>query len=271
MLLNIKEYCSLHHISERTFYRFKENQKVKTIGDYVLNSDEFFKLSESDKKVIIESRTREWNSKLLNAHHIYTKDNKPTKETTKTVQQISTEFEFLKKAGYKIKGFNKRCCQIKIKKGTIQRKHREEKPIRNDYLSRNFNKAIELIFNLNSQRAISSVNEAIDRAIYYSRQHEEHYEVAALEKHIHSLRRHVYKAIKSSGFNTLHEYLNHYNIFRKKLAYAKADAEKGFADVKAEVEKAKAEVEKKMAHAKADLDKARADAKAEERTKQSQK
>jgi len=56
----------------------------------------------------------------------------------------------------------------------------------------------------------------------------------------------------------------------KKLAYAKADAEKGFADVKAEVEKAKAEVGKKMAHAKADLDKAKADAKAEAQTKQSQ-
>jgi len=54
----------------------------------------------------------------------------------------------------------------------------------------------------------------------------------------------------------------------KKLAYAKANAEKGFADVKAEVEKAKAEVEKKMAHAKADVDKARADEKAEARTKQ---
>jgi F0F1-type ATP synthase membrane subunit b/b' len=57
----------------------------------------------------------------------------------------------------------------------------------------------------------------------------------------------------------------------KKLAYAKADAEKGFADVKAEVEKAKAEVEKKMAHTKADLDKAKADVKAEAKTKQSQK
>ena len=54
----------------------------------------------------------------------------------------------------------------------------------------------------------------------------------------------------------------------KKLAYAKADAEKGFADVKAEVEKAKAEVGKNMAHAKADVDKARADEKAEARTKQ---
>jgi hypothetical protein len=57
----------------------------------------------------------------------------------------------------------------------------------------------------------------------------------------------------------------------KKLAYAKADAEKGFANVKAEVVKAKAEVEKKMAHTKADLDKAKADVKAEAKTKQSQK
>ena len=53
----------------------------------------------------------------------------------------------------------------------------------------------------------------------------------------------------------------------KKLAYVKADAEKGFADVKAEVEKAKAEVEKKMAHAKADMDKAKADAKADAKNK----
>ena len=56
----------------------------------------------------------------------------------------------------------------------------------------------------------------------------------------------------------------------RKLAYAKADAEKGLADVKAEVGKAKAEVGKKMAHAKADVDKARADAKAEARTMHSQ-
>jgi hypothetical protein len=57
----------------------------------------------------------------------------------------------------------------------------------------------------------------------------------------------------------------------KTLAYARADAKKGLADVKAGVEKAKAEVGKKMAHAKADVDKARADAKAEARTMHSQK
>lgn len=57
----------------------------------------------------------------------------------------------------------------------------------------------------------------------------------------------------------------------KKLAYAKADAERGFADVKAEVEKAKAELGKKVAHAKADVDKARADANADARTEQKQK
>jgi len=56
----------------------------------------------------------------------------------------------------------------------------------------------------------------------------------------------------------------------KKLAYSKADAENGLADVKAGTEKAKAELGKKIAHAKADVEKARADAKADARIKQSQ-
>lgn len=223
-LLNISQFCILKDITERTFYRWKEEGKIQVIPgtDFVYSSDELFKFSEDDRKTIIELKTSRWDKQLKNAHSIYKQKDKPSKETTFIIKSIEAESSYLKKMGFKIKGYDKRSLQIKVKKGTIEAQTRSDKfKIRTPSVKWAFPKVLELIEYLNLHRSLSSVNEAIDRAIYYAKNDEIYYEVAACEKHIYTLRRQIRNAMKFSGFNTLHEFVNHFNLHNKKRAYVK--------------------------------------------------
>ncbi len=223
-LLTITQFCKMKDISERTFYRMKSENKIQVIPgtDFVYSSEELFRLSEADKELLAELKMKKWNEALKNAHNIYKLNNKATAQTTHIIQNIEAEASFLKNIGFKIKGYDKRSLQIKVKTGKISRKAREEaKPIRNDFVRYAFPKAMELICNLHLQRAMISVNEAVDRAIYYAKGNEDYYEVAACEKYIHTLRRHIRRAFKESKLNTLHDFINHYNKHNKKRAYVK--------------------------------------------------
>lgn len=223
-LLSIDQYCKMKDISERTFYRWKEENKVQVIPgtDFVYSSEELFRLSETDKEILAELKMKKWNEQLKNAHNIYKLNSKPTAQTTQIISLIEAEASFLKDIGFKIKGFDKRSLQIKVKTGKIERQKRQEsKPIRNDFVRYAFPKAMELIGNLHLQRAMISVNEAVDRAIYYAKSDENYYEVAACEKYIYTLRRHIRQAFKASRLNTLHEFINHFNKHNKKRAYVK--------------------------------------------------
>jgi transposase InsO family protein len=223
-LLTIQQYCNFKGISERHYYRLKKEGSITTIPgtNYVYTTEQMLQFTDKDKKFILESKIAKWNSLLKNAHNIYKQHSKPTKATTQIIHLIETEVSFLKKIGFIIKGFDRRSLQLKVSKGRVERKSREEpKPIRNKVVASAFNKAVELIFSLNMQRAISSVNEAVDRAIHYAKTDEYYWEVAACEKYIYTLRRQIKRAMKQMGFKTLHEFLNHYNQFRKKLAYVK--------------------------------------------------
>lgn len=223
-LLSKEQYIQSQQITDRHFRRLKSEGKIQVIsGDYVIPKGfELAGMPEKDKEIFLKSKIGTWNDMLTNAHNIYRVNNKPSNDTTKIIQLISSEADFLKQNGFKVKGFDTRSLQLKVKSGRITRKSREEKKeIRKDPVASAFPKAMELIYNLSLKRAILSVNEAVDRAIYYAKNDEEYWEVAACEKYIHTLRRHIRKSFKKSGFKLLHQYINHYNSFRKKQAYVK--------------------------------------------------
>jgi len=236
-LVTATQYIQSTGISDRHFRRLKKEGKIQFVPgtDYVYTKGfELSGMSNEDKLNFMLPKIKVWNELLKNAHNIYKLNNKPTPDTTKIIAQIETEATYLKNNGFDVKGFDKRSLQSKVKTGKINRKAREEKkPIRNKVVENAFPKAMELIYNLSMTRALISVNEVVDRAIYYAKQDEDYWEVAACEKYIYTLRRHIHKSFKASGFKMLHEYVNHYNQFRKKQAYVKGSFtdDIGFMDV----------------------------------------
>lgn len=222
-LITQQQFIESNGISDRHFRRLKSEGKIQFVPgtDYVYTKGfELTGMPDKDKVIFMQSKIETWNELLKNAHNHYKLNNKPTAETTKVIQNISLEADHLKNNGFSFKGFDKRSLQLKVKSGKIERKTREEsKPIRNTCVANAFPKAMELIYQLSMKRALISVNEAVDRAIYYAKSDEEYWEVAACETYIHTLRRHIRISFKNSGFKLLHEYVNHYNSFRKKQAY----------------------------------------------------
>lgn len=226
-LMTADQFQKQMNISRATFYNWKKAgmlNEIKIHNDlYYYRPSEIKTFTEEETKLFLESRFELWNAQLKSAHTIYKHYNKPTKDTTELINKIESEAKYYSNL-FKttIKGYNKRSLQIKVKTGSIERKTRREKsPFRNHVLKsrpETFQKAIDLVSSY-FQDSLGSLNLAIDRAINYAKNNEDYYEVAAVN--IHTLRRHIAKAAKQSGYRTVHEYLNHFNTFRKSLAYVK--------------------------------------------------
>ena len=226
-LLTAEEFQRQENISRATFYNWRKAGGLKEIKIhnecYYYKPSEIKTFTDEETQLFLESRYELWNRRLNDAHTIYRHFGKPTKDTTEIITAIEKEVSFYSELfKTEIKGFNKRSLQMKVKTGQIERKARVEKSqFRNHVLKskpQTFDKALQLVSTY-FQDALGSLNLAIDRAIHFAKSNEEYYEVAAVN--IHTLRRHIAKAAKQSGFRTVHEYMNHYNTFRKSLAYVK--------------------------------------------------
>lgn len=226
-LLTSEQYIKQENIDRATYYRRIKSEKIIPIKvndcTYVYSTSDIKTFSEKEKSLFIEARAEEWKSQLNEAHTLYKVNNKSTKQTTSIIDSIYQDvIHYEQMLDTKIKGYDRRSLQIKVKTGSINRKSRTEKsPFRNKVLKSRpeaFEKAMKLVSTY-FQDALGSLNLAIDRAMRYAKDNEEYYEVAAIN--IHTLRRHISKAFKQSGYSTIHQYLNHYNSFRKSLAFAK--------------------------------------------------
>ena len=227
MLLTQEQFQEYHRISRATFFNRKRAGGIKEIktgqGLYYYVLSDIKQFTEQEQKTFLEARTRSWKNQLCEAHTRYKQAGKATKDTTDIIDKIESEVKFYSNLFHmKIKGYDRRSLQIKVKTGKIDRKSREEKsPFRNKVLRERpqaFEKAMELVSTY-FQDSLGSMQLAIDKAIDFAKRNEEYYEVAAVN--IHTLKRHINKAAKQSGFKTIHQYMNHYNTFRKNLAYTK--------------------------------------------------
>lgn len=236
-LLTIEQYCRHEGIDRRTFFRWQTQGRTSTIKignkNYVYSAELIMKFSDKDKQAIFDAKRSDWNQRIRDAHLLYKASGKPTGATTQLIKLIFAEVKYFLNLGFNCRGYDLRSLQMKVKTGKTERKRRDEKPFRNNVMKM-YPAALDKAMSLCSsyfKDANGSVNLAIDRAIGYAQEHEEFYEVAAVN--IHTLRRHIRKAFKQSGYKNLHEFFNHYNIFRTKLPYVKGafTDDIGFMDV----------------------------------------
>ncbi len=228
-LQTIDQYCISNHITRRTFHRHQSDNKIQTIKiagvTYAYCPKDIMQFTNEDKRVIIEAKKTEWNLRIREASLL----KEAGTDVSKLIKLIFAEVKYFKSFGFNIKGYDLRSLQIKVKTGKTERKSRtEQKQFRNKTLREYpaaLDKAIELLCSRKNGNdsffddANGSLRYALDRARMYAEKNEEYYEVAAIN--YYTLRRHVTKYFKHSGFRTIHEFINHYNLFRKKMPYAK--------------------------------------------------
>jgi hypothetical protein len=220
-LISISNYAAVQGICERTVYRQMKEKDIKSVKigteRYVVNQVP----DEETVKQIITGKKGEWNSDILRASVIYKQHGGACKETREIIDEILEDMKRIEKlTGQKIKGYDRRSLQMKIKSGKTERKMRADKfSVRNRILNNDatFIKSLELIDQFWMQDPLHRLNNAIDRAIYEAKQREGYWEVAAIN--YYTLRRQVRQVIKQSGLANVHEYVNHLNLNKKKNAY----------------------------------------------------
>ncbi len=223
-LIQFNDYCKIHNVSERTLYRYIQEGKVIAVEEdgkkWVVNEAS---MNEEARNKVVLTKKEEWNRKIKYANLFYRKDNKPTQMTSDIIKEIETEVEYWSRfLGMKIKGFDKRSLQMKVKDGRTERKTRNDKfTIRNRVLIQPgvFDKAHKLVSEFYIKDPLHSLQNAVDRVIELAKMNEELWEIAAIN--IYTLKRHVKNAFKASGMSSLSDYMNHYNKHNEKLAYVK--------------------------------------------------
>lgn len=223
-LLTIEQYCKQEHIDRRTFFRWQSDGRITTLKmdgrNYVYSAGLIMKFNDADKQKIFEAKKTDWMLRLRSAHLLYKQAGKPIEAATKEIKLIFAEVEYFKNLGFKITGYDLRSLQMKVKTGKVERSLRHDNP--RNHIIKSYPMVLDKAVHLTAsyfKDSNGSVNLAIDRAIAYAKENENYFEVAALN--IHTLRRHIRKIHKQSGFRTLHEFLNHYNLFNSHRAYAK--------------------------------------------------
>ena len=220
-LQTIQNFAASEGICERTVYRKLEQDEIKSVKvgqqRYIVQE----KIDDETAEQIIQGKKGEWNSDILRASVIYKARGKASGETTRIIDEILEDVTSIEKLlQRKIKGYNRRSLQMKIKSGKTDRKTRTDKfSVRNRVLKQDtaFIKAVELVDKFWMQDSLHSLNNAIDRALVEARNNEEYWEVAAVN--FYTLRRQIRQAIKQSGMADVHEYINHLNKSRTKFAY----------------------------------------------------
>ena len=221
-LTTIQKYSVEEGICERTIYRKIKNKELKSIKigteRYLVMTD---LIDEETAENILLGKKEEWNEEIKRANIIYRQNGGACKKTGEIISEIMRDVERTEKIiNQKIRGYDRRSLQGKIKSGKTERKTRADKfKIRNRNLKQDetFIKAMELIERYWIQDPLHSLSNAIDRAIYEAKNNEQYWEVAAVN--YYTLRRQVNQVIRQSGLRDIHEYMNHLNLNRKRNAY----------------------------------------------------
>ncbi|GMU99347.1 MAG: hypothetical protein AMXMBFR51_20820 [Ignavibacteriota bacterium] len=139
------------------------------------------------------------------------------KETIKNVLIMVKHYEDVLKI--KLRGYNYKSICEKIKGNRpIYRKERGDKgSIRNQVVAENFAKILELVSFYYFKDAEGKLNTAIDLALAYAKRNENYYELTTLKNYKSTLRRQLSLHFRESGYQTIHDYLNHYNRFKNSL------------------------------------------------------
>lgn len=140
---------------------------------------------------------------------------KDKREVIDNVTRLVNYYE--KDLKVKLTGYSYKSIIAKINgKRAIYSKTRSDKfSIRNEQLAKSFPKLRELAANIYFNNAYANLHSAVKLIKHYALTHEEYYELAAISEH--TMYRQLKLDFKQSGFVDLHQYWNHYNLFKNAL------------------------------------------------------
>lgn len=242
-LITLEDYSTMTGVPLRTLQHRVKTFKLPAVkkGKQTFVTPTL-SMDDSTREKLLKEKKVEWDRRLETARIHYQKDNKATAESSAIIKEVNVEAkQWAVMLGIpKIKGYSSiRSLQVKVQKNLIQKKTRNDKfKLRRQYAGKStglstdaVQKAIDLVSIFFEKDPLKSLENAVDRALYFAEQDEEYWEVKAIN--VYTLRRLCKQAMRQAGFNTLVEFFNHYNIHRKKLAYVKGSFiyDIGFKDV----------------------------------------
>lgn len=228
-LTKFQDYCKMKGISERYLYLQIKAGKIIPFREgrekYVIEAKPEIVSNPEVNKLIREEKKREYNERIKQIG-VRVKTQGRDSESVEMVKEILTEISELKKLGIIVKGFTQRSIQRKVFKvaefgDELQRKTRADKFQPRVKLLREKPEVLETAIQLTAAfymaDPLRSLSNAIERVRAYAETEEDLWEVRALN--YFTMRRHIDIALKQSGHTNLHDFMNHHNIWRKKLPF----------------------------------------------------
>lgn len=237
-LLSLSEYAKYSNVSERQVHRYIESGKILSVKKdnktFIVDESFSFVKNEKVRQLIIDTKKIEFDNMIKQAIIEHRFENKSNNKIWSIIHEILSQTKYFRIHGINIRGYNKRSLQRKIASGKTERKTRSDKSsIKNKFLKepKNFDKLISLVSHFYFKDAMGSISLAFDMAQYYAKSNEEYFEVCCMNKST-SIRQ-INNHFNASGFKEVHQFMNHYNQFRKGLIYVQGafTHDIGFMDV----------------------------------------
>lgn len=211
-MIHIEEYIVQTNLSKRTIYNYIKTGKLKTTK---LNGRTYIISDGNDTRMIIKknvNRNVKQIKQSINDIILY----EGPRDKVAAVKKIEQIINCWKAQGVIIKGYSAKSVYRKIKDRKTERKTRVDKfSVRNELLNKIFPKVRNFASNLYMLDAEGSLNNVVDLIYEYAKRNEDYFEVAAIPKP--TLYRQLLLDFKQSGYETLHQYFNHYNQFKNTL------------------------------------------------------
>lgn len=181
--------------------------------------------SKFDYSKMLPEKRREWDNMIEIAR---AREDKQSKK--EVFEKISMDVRFLENCGVKVVGYDLKSLYRKYARGIKPRKVRQTAGV---YLNENVNKMLSDIVRLATKYYFSSAKAnyrlTAEMVMQEARTDENLYEIAAIP--YDTLLRVIRKELQSVGGETVHQYINHRNVYHSTRAYNHgATADIGFMD-----------------------------------------
>jgi len=219
-MIHIQEYAKLCRKSRRTIERqIRKGQLlvVKKLKTYIVEPD---KIAEEQK--IKEALKHNWDQAIQKCIHLFSKikdvssANAALRNIINHIIKQKEEFEY--KYNTSIRGYSYKSIRRKITSGKVTRSTRADKfSVKNRILkiSTNQSRLINLASYVYYKNSTSNFSLLTDLIIEYSKRNEDFYEFAAVPRS--TLYKFLYNRFTQSGAQSIHQFLNHKNLFHANL------------------------------------------------------
>ena len=215
-MLKLEKYIEVSGESRRNiFLKLSDGRLLRKLLDgelYIIQPSEISSLNETQKKLILCDKKKEWDSRITFAY-------KNPALKSDVIAEIKEDVEGFSKMGFKIIGYNEKTLYKKMSTGKTVRKTRKDKSTVKNSILINPNvqeKIINLAKPLYQKDSRGSVRLLTDRLQWEAKRNEELYEIAAIP--FPTLYRFLNNTL-TPEMKEAHEQANHYDQWNKKMLY----------------------------------------------------